>query len=275
MSATTFGPPVPIDGPPPVPYPYGILSVSRELAQEERAAMGVSVRPYPPDVPRGFDPCSSGTFREKADGDPIDNPLFPGFTAYTPITCNSRGVGPDAEFRRRASVVLAATDQWILEKQLVAGTVLPNYLHVGSAGVDIVSAAGVSVARALFLLEDAIAATGRKGVIGLTPGAVGQGGWNHLRDVGGHLETANGTPVIAGQGFVGTAPSGGAAATDTKQWAWAIGPVFHWRGEVYIPGDRAANTDRVTNITTYRAERELVVGWDGILRAAVLVDSAA
>jgi hypothetical protein len=271
----TFGPPVPVDGPPPVPYPYGILSVSRELTEEERAAMGVNVMPYPPDLPRGFDPCQTGTFREKEAGSDWDSPLFPGFTAYTPVTCNSKGVGVDAEFRRKVSAVLAATDQYILEQQLVAGTVLPDYLHVGAAGVDIVSAAGVPPDQAIWLLEDAIAMTGRKGVIHFTPGAVGQAGFNNLRDVGGHLETANGTPVIAGQGYVGQAPVGGAAASDTEQWAWATGPVFHWRGEVYIPGDRAANVDRVTNITTYRAERELVVGWDGILRAAVLVDSAA
>lgn len=275
MSAMTFGPPVPIDGPPPRPYPYGILSVSRELNESERAAMGVNVLPYPPDVPRGFDPCSTGTFREKAEGSDWDAPLFPGFTAYTPVTCNSKGIGVDAEFRRKVSAVLAATDQWILEQQLVAGTVLPDYLHVGAAGVDVISSTGIPPEQALFQLEDAIAATGRMGVIGMTPGAVAQAGWNNFRVVDGHLETANGTPVIAGQGFVGQKPAGGAATSDTEQWAWAFGPPFHWRGEVNIPGNRGQNVNRVTNITTYRAERELVVGWDGILRAAVLVDSAA
>jgi hypothetical protein len=275
MSSTTYGPPVPIDGPPPVRYPYGILSVARELTQDERAAMGVTILPYPPDVPYGFDPCAPGTFREKAVGSDWEAPLFPGFTAYTPVTCNSKGIGSDAEFRRKVSVALEQTDQHILERQLVSGEVLPDYTHVGAAGVDVISATGVSPAEAIFMLEDAIATTGRKGVIGLTPGAVGQAGFNNLRITDGHLETANGTPVIAGQGFVGQAPAGGAAASDTEQWAWAMGPVFYWRGEVYIPGDRAANTDRVTNVTTYRAERELVVGWDGILRAAVLVDSAA
>lgn len=275
MSSMTFGPPVPIDGPPPVPYPYGILSVARELTQEERAAMGVIVMPYPPDVPRGFDPCSQGTFREKETGSDWDQPLFPGFTAYTPVTCNSKGVGVDAEFRRKVSVVLEATDQYILEQQLVAGTVLPDYLHVGAAGVDVISSAGVPPEQALFMLEDAIATTARRGVIGMTPGAISQMGFNTLRDVGGHLETANGTPVIAGQGFVGQTPAGGAAASDTEQWAWAMGPVFYWRGEVHIPGNRGQNVDRVTNVTTYRAERNLLVGWDGILRAAVLVDSAA
>ena len=275
MSSMTFGPPVPIDGPPPVPYPYGILSVSRELTQEERVAMGVIVMPYPPDTPFGFDPCATGTFREKEIGSDWDSPLFPGFTAYTPVTCNSKGIGPDAEFRRKVTVALTATDQHILERQLVAGEILPNYLHVGAAGVDVVSSSGVRPDQAIFLLEDAIAATGRKGVIHLTPGAAGQAGWNNLRVVGDHLETANGTPVIAGQGYVGQKPAGGASATDTEQWAWATGPVFHWRGEAHIPGDRGANVDRVTNITTYRAERNLVVGWDGILRAAVLVDSAA
>jgi hypothetical protein len=275
MSSTTFGPPVPVDGPPPKPYPFGILSVSRLLTETERAAMGVNVMPYPPDVPYGFDPCAQGTFREKAEGSEWSTALFPGFTAYTPVTCNNKGIGPDAEFRRKVSAVLEATDQHIMEKQLVSGFVLPNYLHVGAAGADVISSSGVSPEQAIFLLEDAIAATGRKGVIGLTPGAVGQIGWNLLRETNGHLETANGTPVIAGQGFVGTRPAGQSAPADTEGWAWALGPPFHWRGDVYIPGDRGQNTDRVTNITTYRAERELLVGWDGILRAAVLVDSAA
>ena len=62
---------------PPVPYPFGILSVSRELTQEERAAMGVIVMPYPPDVPFGFDPCATGTFREKEIGLRLGSPLFP------------------------------------------------------------------------------------------------------------------------------------------------------------------------------------------------------
>ncbi len=274
--ATTFGPPLPLDGPPPVPYPYGIYSVARELDREERAAMGIQLLPYPPDVPRGFDPCSAGTFREKADGSEIDAPLFAGFTAYTPITCLRRGITDD-EFRRKATVTLAATDQWILERELVAGTIMGHVSpYVGKAGVNTISSAGWSVARSLAMLEDAIAATGRKGVIGLTPGAVAVAGFENLRVVDGHLETANGTPVIAGQGFVGQHPAGTSAPATGKEYAWAFGPAVYWRGEAHVPGGTAsAATDRVTNVTTYRAERNLVVGWDGILRASVLVDYAA
>lgn len=273
--ATTFGPPVPIDGPPPIPPPFGLYSVSTALAETERAAMGVSVTPYPPETPAGFDPCSTGTYRDKAAGSAIPRPLFAGFTAYTPITCTSRGVGSESEFRRRVAAALTATDAFIAEQQLVAGTVMPLNPYVGDSGVTVLDNTGINVIRAIALLEEEIAETGRQGVIHLTPGSVAAAGFSNLRINNGRLETAAGTPVISGSGYTDQKPAGQGALAATEQWAWATGPVFHWRGDVYVPGDRAANTDHTTNVTTFRAERELVVGWDGVLQAAVLVDSAA
>lgn len=273
--STTFGPPVPVDGPPPIPRPFSILSVATPIDENEKAAMGVTLEPYPPELPRGFDPCSAGTFRDKAVGSAIDLATFPGFTAYVPITCTRMGVGSDQRFQGRAMKALEARDAYIIERQLISASVLTLSPHVGDSGVSVISNSGIRADIALNRLEEAIAATGQMGVIGVTPGVAAQLGNNYLRVVGGQLQTINGTPVFAGAGLLGLKPDAESVPAAGKQWAWAMGPLRYWRGPVYVPGDRAANLDRQQNNQTYYAERELVVGWDKQLQAAVLVDSAA
>ncbi len=86
----------------------------------------------------------------------------------------------------------------------------------------------------------------------------------------GRLFTALGTPVVAGAGYDGSGPTGAAAAAG-KAWAYATGPVFAYRSEVFSPTATFGDIlDRSTNTLLAVAERTYVVGFDDFTAAAYL-----
>lgn len=273
--SNTFGPPISLDGPPPKRYPFGLLSVADEVT-EGRWGMGAQIEPYPPETAQGHDPCSDGSTRIKDAGSVISRPVFAAFDGYVPITCTRRGIDSVDEFKRKANLVLEITDQWALERQLIAAAYTANDTAMDDATVSYIGEAGAT--EGLSLLEDAIADTGRMGVIHATPGLVNAWGADRLSKEGGMLRTYNGTPVIAGQGYYmgeGYSVTGGAATTVKKQYAFATGPVMYARGPVPDYGGDPVFLDRSDNTFTYRAERNLFVAWDKVLQKAVLVDRSA
>lgn len=273
--STTFGPPISLDGPPPRRYPFGLLSVADEVA-EGRWGMGAQIDQYPPDLPLAHDPCSSGSTRIKSSGSIISRPIFGAFDGYVPVTCTRRGIDSVAEFKRKANVALEIRDQWILEKQLLTGEFFSANPSLDDADVDYLGSVGLN--EGLNRLEDAIADTGQQGVILAPPGIVAAWGETKLYRDGRFLRTTQGTPVVAGQGFLednGFTVTGGAASTATKHYAFAIGFPMYGRSEIPDFGGDDVFLDRSDNTFTYRAERSLFVAWDKQLQAAVLVDRSA
>lgn len=60
-------------------------------AGRERWLNGVSVYPYPPDVPEGWDSCATGSDQgTKSFGEGIEPPEFAALTISLPITCTSQ-----------------------------------------------------------------------------------------------------------------------------------------------------------------------------------------
>jgi Tfp pilus assembly protein PilN len=57
------------------------------------------------------------------------------------------------------------------------------------------------------------------------------------------------------------------------EWLYATGPVEVRKSEVQIlPDTMSAATDRQHNVTTFRAERYVLITWDQRIHAAVQVD---
>jgi len=277
VSTMTFGPPIVLDdGHLPVAPPHSLLKTPGVVKEppDEHWLSGATVYPYPEGPPSTWDPCSTGTFRTKEEGEGVDLNSFASFVVYLPITCSSMSIGDPDEFMQRAEIALEAVESFAIEQQLSQGTAIPTNPFFGMAGVSLPAGAGaVTAGIGLAWLEEAIGATGKQGMIHSTPGPVAH--WNNLGVslIDGNLISANGNRVVAGGGYAGATPSGGGAAASGQSWVYATGPVEVRHSAVAIP-DISEVLDRTINEVTFRAERYVLATWDTHPHAAVLIDWA-
>jgi hypothetical protein len=282
VTVATFGIPYPVDGPAPQPPKYGLLAAAQIIpAEDERWANGVEVWPFPPDGVLGQVPCGAGSAGQKSTGGAVSRPTFAAFTAYLAATCNARGIATNDDFRARAVAAFAAVEGSAAEKQLASGAYEATSpyltdLNLTAPGGGPLSLASTSPVNALALLEQAIARTQRGGLIHCDPATFTAWVAEHMisSPASGPVRyTEKGTPVAVGDGYVGAHPIGHTAPSACEGWAFATGPVAIRRSvDVTVYGDIAANLDRATNTLTFRAERDYIVYWDGVLQAGVLVD---
>lgn len=290
MSETMSAARIPLDGSIPRPPLFGISSVATLVTENLRG--GAVVVPYPQDIPKGHDPCDAVTLGTKDAPDELAIPDgFPVFTAYLGEVCTAYNIGDFDEWQARANVALAARTDWALERQLMDASFKPtlgddDVPHLADANAEVLnSGAALAAAVAVALLDERIAYSGGEGVLHLTPGVVTYLGLEKFRVDGSILRTASGTPVIVGQGYSqagwGLSPSheaegpeGEAAAAQGQSWIYATGrPQYQLPGAIIPwPPELGEALDRETNEVVYRAERDLWVGWDGQLQAAVLAD---
>lgn len=271
---TAVGPALDLDGPLPVAPEYGLLSVPGVLQENPgRRLNGVNVIGYPTATPLAWEPCSSGTFRQKEEGEDQPQERFDPVGLYVPITCSAMNFGSRwREFAARAELVLEVTLSFGVEAVLSQGVIMSTNPFLGDGNVIKLNAGAATAAlNALAFLEQAVAATGRRGIIH-TPAQVLPHWADRLRVVGEHLETFNGTYVAVGGGYDGALANGTAAGAGNA-WAFATGPVEVFVGESQLSGDDINGTlDTSNNDVTFRAERYVVAEWDGALQAAVNVD---
>jgi hypothetical protein len=281
----SIAPPIVLAGPLPQPLPFGLFSVATTVDEpSDRWGNGVRVNPYPDRQHlQTFDPCSSGTFREKDDGvdeeyQPTNDWLFNAFTVVLTDLCTSRGIGTDAQLDNRARLAFAAVEQWAVEHEFSQGILLPTNPYLTDGSYFDIDVGAKGKLEALALLEGAIGDTGKAGVIHADrPTASAWSSIGALRVVGDKLLTYLGTPVAAGGGYRGMIPDGNAALGEDEGWAIATGPVEIRRSDeiTMLPGSLAEALDRETNLVTYRAERDYLVDWDLQLQAAILVDRSS
>jgi len=283
MSVTAVGPALDLDGPLPVAPEYSLLNSAQDsdndpviqvITDNNRVFNSVNVWGYPTGKPLLWEPCSSGTFRDKSEAYDSDIALFSGIVAYLPIVCST--ISQDvAETARRATVALDAKLSFGVEQALAKGVTGSTNPFLGDSNLTQLGGAAVLPQAGLNFLENAIGQTGSQGVIHATPGVVSA--WNFVNlitDNGeGHIETANGTTVVSGGGYYNTDPSGktGSDPTVGQEWAFATGPVKIYLGESptlspyqYI--------ERDSNTVIFRAERFILPLWDTSLQSGVLID---
>jgi len=285
MTQATFGAPVLVDGPIPQPPPYSLLAVATLLppsvdedgGAEERWGQGGTIRPYSPNVPSGFDPCSEGTVRVKGSGTTTATSTFGAFTAYVAETCTAFNIISPANYSQRALASMAGVESYAAEMQLMKGSYINTNPYICDISATFpVGFAAISARAGLEGLENAIGATGRRGVIHADPATISA--WSReflVYEKQGKLVTANGTLVISGDGYIGAVPLAHNAVPGSRQsWAFATGPVSYQRSAqlILLPEriDQALN--RSNNSVTYRAERDYLVVWDRVLQAGVLID---
>jgi hypothetical protein len=271
---TAIGPALSLDGPLPVPPEYRLLALPGVAQAADRELNGVNVWGYPEDTPSLWEPCSTGTFRVKGEDSEWQQPRFDPFVAYLPISCSTISARPEV-FAARAERVFEATLSFAVEQALARGVDGSSNPFFGDTNLVQLGGGVVSAQAGLNYLENAIGATGRGGVIHATPGTVSA--WNFVNlitDNGeGYIETANGTPVVSGGGYIDTDPSGLAVSDPSVglEWAFATGPVRVYLADAALV-EVSEYVDRDDNIITYRAERYVVAVWDTSLQSGVLID---
>jgi hypothetical protein len=288
---TAVGPALDLDGPLPVAPEHSLLNtrvrtpdggfqsviVERDAT---RVLNGVNVWGYPEGCSELWEPCSDGTYRTKTEDSENHTPRFDSYAVYKPIICSGIGLSNAraAELNDRISLVLDAIVSAGVETALAAGVSGSSNPFVGDTNVvDLTPTPGTAVSAGvgLSILENAIAATCRAGMIGATPATIAalqafpiNGGGE-----GNRLITANGTPVYSADGLVGLETDDLDAPTGTEDWMIAHGPVEVYMGPT-VTQDVRSSLDRSDNTLVFRAERYVLSIWDTALQAAVLVDWA-
>jgi len=297
-----FGPLYRIDGPPPVAPLYGLLQTASAPAQGvrivpdtdergiERWMNGVEVYSYPPDAGSVWDTCSQVSPRPTKDfGGTLPLPQFGAFTAFLAETCTSYRIWDQDAYKARAVTAFAAVESAIVAKEFMTGAVMTANPHLSDGTGTFPNGDTVtSFPDGVRLLEKAIAATGKLGLIHCSPqllsAAAAKYGWNYWRDSANQcVRMISGTVIVPDSGYgAGSTPTGHVAPTGSQEWIYATGPVDVRRSEIFVNpenvsqaldrGSGGATTGR-SNSITYRAERYYLIDWDTELHAAVLVDS--
>lgn len=299
MTISTQGPYFRLDGPQPLPRRYHLLTVAqyRDTGVDERWGNGAWIQGYPQDPVFTFDPCSTGSEKQKQVGGAINLPVFAAFQAYLAEQCLSATVGPDANawFTQRAGVAFRVAEAAAAERVLATGDGLPTWVtgpevpHLTDSNLDqLASGAAQNYLEALALLEQAIGETGRGGVIHCTPATATL--WLArllIADDGNRvMRTGIGTPVVIGDGYIGAYPDNGSQPSAVEDWAFATGPIGYLTNPGIllpprlIPDEYSQALNRTTNIVEYRAERDYLLFYDSDtsdadyapLQAGVLID---
>lgn len=276
---TAVGPALRLDGPLPQSPPHSLLNtpgvVVEEVDEDSRPRWlnGVNVWGYPDETPSSWEPCSTGTFRTKVGGSEFPQERFDPIVIYIPVTCSSL-VGDFDGFAEKAERVLEATLSMGVERALASGVILSTNPFFGDASVSILNGGvAVSPGVGLSFLEQAIGATGRRGMIHATPAVVAALQAIPVGDSGeiGPLVTANGTPVVSGDGYQDVDTAFLATPAATQDWVFATGPV-EVRLAKPVTTTVEESLDRSDNTIIFRAEQYVLAEWDGALQSAVLVD---
>lgn len=253
---------------------HNLLSAPGVLHSGGRWDGGVNLWGYTTDVPSTWDACSAGTYREKDEGNFVASEGFDSFIIYVAQNCSTLGIASDlAGWAKRADAVLNATQSFAVESALAKGIDGLDNKYLGDPDLTVL-ASNVSPVTALSYLENAIGATGRQGMIHLTPAVAAQLDLDlSNNNAGGPLMTLSGNVIVIGGGYIGTDPDDETSPDTSHDWVFATGPVQARVSEILQgPEEIAGMVDHETNDVIYRAEKLANVAWDGALQVGVLVD---
>ncbi len=243
--------PLLIPTPPPPPRPYGLFDVAMgPMDFPEAAAMGGGIQ-YVPDTCEDDVflyamncPPVSGSKTFSPNESPVSGAPFGVFTSYT---CGSIGYS-FAEVEQKVRTRMALREQRAVERRLWSGS--PQGGFGGLAGqfqsATTLTAAGC-ITEAVSSLEQTLATNGVVGgVIHARPSLSAVMANAHIIESRGRqIVTRLGTPVVFGQGYDGSGPTG-TPATATTEFLYASGRVLIWGSDTWVPSigetmDRSLN----------------------------------
>jgi len=276
VSVTAVGPALDLDGPLPVAREHSLLRTPAVDVVEDdtgRWTNGVNVIGYPDGPPKLWEPCSTGTFRVKDEGEAEPQDRFDPIAVYFPLPCSTLGMGDYDEFAKRAELALKATLSHGIEEALAAGVTLSNNPFLGDGSLTaLASGAAVSPAVGLRYLDNAIGSmSARQGLIHATPAVVDAWGGGQGLRLADEIRSPAGTPIISGSGYIGVDPVGKTASGTTTDWIFATGPIGV-KISPFVSTTVEETVDRTDNSVVVRAERYALIEWDTALQVGVLID---
>jgi hypothetical protein len=279
----TLPPAAVLSAPLPIPRRFGLLDVAKVTLDVDRWPASATILDYPTGDVEVQIAGASGSMRDKTYDATIDQQDVTGFTVYLGVTCTTVSA-KDPDFRTRLQAAFRALEQEAVERMLVDSNGEQSEPYLTDTNMENFGAA-VSATEGLAKLENAIAEVGN-GMIHVTPAtATALAGATLIqRRSPGILETALGTPVVVGAGYVGAYPQGGSAPSGDQEWAFASGLVEVHRDNDEILGPTIGQSmDRSTNDVSLIAERNYLLAWVGRqapgdtdhVQAGVLIDRSA
>lgn len=273
---------VSIDGPAPLAPVYSLLTAARRVDEgDDRWINGAGVWPYPCGQAAVRNPCraSSGGAMVLQSQQPAAS--YDTMEVSIGFQCLAAGLDFQA-FAARARAVFEAIEASAVEGEFAVGTqFVSNPVLTKGTPVILNGGTATSPRNGLALLENHIAAKGRRGMLHATPGLISSLDLQVEKD-GQNLQTRYGTRVVPGGGYVGpfgvaagggVAPPTGAAATGTQEWVYATGAVEYRASELHtLPDSPADGLDRSSNQYTVWVQRDYLVTWDQCIHAAVKID---
>lgn len=265
-----------VDAPRPVPPQQTLVgnpSTDASAPADQHWSAGLELIGYPQvDGMQTYPGCNglgSSPEPKSPSGIAVPDP-FDAFTILLGMTCNT-AIFSLADLQARAEAAFAAYEHYPLERQVMGGDVDASIPYLADANATIVGAAAMSVTRGVAELEDAIAATGRQGVIHCSPGVAAIGSYGGVFTLKGtSIQTINGTPVIPAQGYQGDTPNGENPGAATE-YIYASTPFMVRRGNAQVLDPRTAVV-RATNDAIIWVERDYAYAWDQTLQVAANVD---
>lgn len=256
------------------PFQYGLFSVVTPRTSGDRWEAGVATDAETCEPVQGIGPYNCDT--DTAEGLPknldpnlgMAEPALP-FILYGHFTCSPVGFTPETA-QDKAEEHLTTREEAGAERAFWTGE-LGNSPALATAETTVLPGP-TSVIQGVAALEDWLASEyGSVGVIHASRGAalvLIKKGAVEVR--GGRLQTALGTPVVAGAGYPGTGPAG--QSSDGTTWLYATPALFAYRGDVEtssaIPGDLM---NRGRNTLHAIAERQYLLGFGPCGASAVEV----
>lgn len=276
----------PVDGPQPSRRPYTIMGAA-DVAPfpAEYAQAGVVTYPYPTDVPGVWAACVGSPAAVKSADRPPAGEDFDSYAVVGGMECSTKGAlrdGSLADFQARLRTAFLANEDAAVEKVLWHGLTLDS--TIPSLASEAVLADGTTTHTTILgiaTLEQWIANTfGSRGILHMSPGmttvAKAKGIIEYASVSGNNrIGTINGTLVVPGAGYDGSAPAGQTAISGTTEWVYASGPVSIYRSDaIDLPSTEAEAITRPTNDLTIYVERYYAHAFDTQLVAAVKIDRA-
>jgi hypothetical protein len=272
-----------LTAPLPIPRRFGLLDAATVVLDTERTIVAANILDYPRGEPDIQIAGGGGSLDVKSVIAEIAQEEVRGFTVYLSVECTTVSA-KDPDFRTRLQAAFRAREGEAVERMLVSadGTLMEPYLTDGNLENF---GAAVSPTEGLAKLENAIAEVGN-GMIHVTPATATAlaGSFLIQRRSPGILETALGTIVVVGAGYIGAYPMGGSAPSGDQEWAFASEFIEVHRDEDEIVGPTIGQSmDRSTNDVTLYAERNYLLAWVGRqapgdtnhVQAGVLIDRSA
>lgn len=271
---SNLGPAFELDAPVPAAPAFTLVGAAEVPDVSARWEVGVALNKYGCPGGEVWDPCSTGTGRNKAAS---ATPVAPGgdynpFVVSMLFLCSTR---TDDALRNKARAVFEASEHFLAENEFWTGAKISGNPHLAQASADSLNAGSAwGPVYALSIADDhGLEVARRRCFIHCEPKVFDAWSANMMVTVrGGVAYSPAGNIIVPGSGYPGTDEAGanpnGTSGNRNLSWIYVTGPVKVLRGDL----DILDSYTHLQNDHLIRVERSYAVLFDDCVHAAILVN---